>query len=148
MYLPEPCTSNILQRKQQRSVALQTRKNSHNKTIRESSKESIITNDLGPQSPLRWEKIASGVYHQELIHPARYGIAKENAANGYPGILSVSLHGILNPENGPNPGVKIDPKQKWSTQSRAIVRRLILRLHFIFSVAMWEAQTRVYILVP
>ena len=44
-----------------------------------------------------------------------------------------------------NPGVKIDPEQKRSTQSRAIVRRLILRLHFIFSVAMWEAYTRVYI---
>lgn len=57
-----------------------------------------------------------------------------------------SYHGILNPENRPNPVVKPDPKQKCFTQLRAIVRRLILRLHFICSVATWEAQTRVYIL--
>lgn len=94
------------------------------------------------------ENIASGVYHQEPVHPARYGVAKENAANGYPGILSKSLHGIPNPENEPNPGVKIDPKQKCFFQIRAIVRRLILRLRFIFSVAFWEAQTRVYIFCP
>ena len=93
----------VQQRKQQRSVVLQTRKNSHNKMIRESSKESIITNDLGPQSPLQWEKNASGVYHQELIRPARYGIAKENAANGYPRQrISWDPLGILawNPQSG------------------------------------------------
>ena len=82
-----------------------------------------------------------GCINKSLFHPARYGISKENAANGYPRILSKSLHGIANPENGPNPEVKLNPKQKYLAQLGAIVRRLILRLRFIFSVAMREAQT-------
>lgn len=121
-------------------------KNSHNKTIRESSKESIVTDDLKTAVSITAGKNASGVYHQELIHPARYGIAKETVTNGYSGILSKSLHGMPDPGNGANPEVKQDPKQECFTQSRAIVRRLILRLHFIFSVATWEAHSRVYVL--
>ena len=62
---------------------------------------SQITSD---RCPLQQKKILSpGCYEQEPIHCARNGIAKENAANGYPRILSKSSNGIANPENGPNP---------------------------------------------
>lgn len=87
-----------------------------------------------------------GCINKSLFHPARYGISKENAANGYPRILSKSLHGIANPENGPNPEVKLNPKQKYLAQLGAIVRRLILRLRFIFSVAMQKPRRFVNIL--
>ena len=40
-------------------------------------------NNLGPQCPLQQENmLPPECYEQEPIHPARYGIAKENAANG------------------------------------------------------------------
>ena len=86
------------------------------------------------------------MYQQEPFHPARCGISKENAANGYPRILSKSLHGIANPENGPNPEVKLNPKQKYLAQLGAIVRRLILRLRFIFQWPCEKLRRFVYIL--
>ena len=143
---PRTCSSKIAQRKQ-RSVALQTQKKFHaTNTIRESSKKASSRTTSDRSVRCSGKKIASGVYHQEPVHPARYGIAKENAADGYPGILSKSLHGIPNPENGPNPEVKQDPKQKCFFQIPAIVRRLILRLRFIFSRPCRMLRRKVYIL--
>ena len=61
-------------------------------------------------------------------------------------ILGSYQNGTANPENGPNPEVKLDLKQRCLTQFRAIVRRLFLRLRFIFSGPVGEAQMLVYIL--
>ena len=130
---PRSCASTYSSNKSKRRVALDIHRKLTN-TIRESSNESIVTNNLGPRRPLQQKKmLPPECYEQEPIHPARNGIAKENAANGYPRILSKSLQGTANPENGPNPRDKLDPKQKCLTQFRAFVRRLILRLPFIFS---------------
>lgn len=50
------CTSDIFQSKQKNQSLSRLIKNSHNKTIRESSKENIVMNVLGPQSPLKRKK--------------------------------------------------------------------------------------------